>query len=324
MPERSDQSEQEPIVPETGTSDDEEHPVPDMLSGIGSVPQAPEATPGDKVPEWLSNLEANSEAESGTSAALFSSEPSPGSKAAAETPDWLSRLQAEANAGEEAGKPRDDLEVAPELPAYPGNAESLPDWLAGIGSTPPSSTDIPALVVDNQDALSGGEGEAALSMEEPDWLSKLTPDQATEKAAENKAGQTDSENIEAAELPSWVQAMRPVEAVLDSKTPPLDENQITELSGPLAGLRGVLPAGPGMGQLQKPPTYTSKLQVSDGQHRYAKSLEQLVAGETHPRGLESMRLPSNRLWRWCIAVLLFLAVGLPFASGVHFTPPTLL
>jgi hypothetical protein len=79
-----------------------------------------------------------------------------------------------------------------------------------------------------------------------------------------------------------------------------------------------------LGLLRKPPAYSSKIQVSDGQNRYAASLEQLVAGETHPRALEKAHLPSNRLWRWWIAVLLLLAVGPPFASGAHFAPGTLL
>jgi hypothetical protein len=161
-------------------------------------------------------------------------------------------------------------------------------------------------------------------MEAPDWLSKLGPEQGTEKSAENKEGQPESEKIPIAELPAWVQAMRPVESVVDSQTPLLDENRVAELSGPLAGLRGVLPSGPGLGQLRKPPAYSSKIQVSDGQYRYATSLEQMVAGEAHPRTLTTTRLPSNRLWRWWIAVLLFLAAGLPFASSTHFAPATLL
>ncbi len=133
------------------------------------------------------------------------------------------------------------------------------------------------------------------------------------------------ENIESAELPSWVQAMRPVEAVVDSKTATLDENQITELSGPLAGLRGVLPAEPGLGLLRKPPAYSSKLQVSDGQQRYA-TLPRTVGDRRSPTRAHSKQ-PACPRTGYGVGVLLcfcILAAGLPFASGAHFAPATLL
>ena len=298
--------------------------VPDWLSSFGSEPAAPATSPGENVPDWLSNLETKSGAEAGTPATVFGSEASAPGNPPSETPDWLSQLQAEANAADQLEKQKDDQAVVSETPASPGGSEPLPAWLAGIGYTTPSYNDSPALVLDNKDASPGGQGETAFSMESPDWLSKLNPDQNTEKTAENKDSQPDSKNIEAAELPSWVQAMRPVESVVDSKMTPLDESQATEQSGPLAGLRGVLPAGPGLGSLRKPPAYSTKLQVSEGQQRYAASLEKLVAGESLPRAVKTTHLPSNRLWRWFIAVLLILAAGLPFASNLQFTPPTLL
>jgi hypothetical protein len=324
MPDWLDQLKQESITNEAGAPAEGGQSVPDWLSSFESVPAAPSAAPGENVPEWLSNLESKPEPESGTPAAIIDSEPSSAGNPPAEKPDWLSRLQAEANVAEQVERTRDGFEVVSETPASPGSSEPLPDWLAGIADTSSSSSGTPALFVDNQDTPPSAQDETAFPMEGPDWLSKLSPERGTEKAADNKDEQPDSEQIETTELPSWVQAMRPVEAVVESKSTSLDENQVTELSGPLAGLRGVLPAEPGLGLLRKPPAYSSKIQVSNGQHRYATSLQQLVAGETHPRTLEKTRLPSNRLWRWCIAGLLLLAVGLPFVSGAHFAPGTLL
>lgn len=322
------QPEQNLIPDETGAPAKGGESIPDWLSSLGSVPADSDAAPAENLPEWLSNLEPKpgleSGAESGTPAAFLGSEPSSASNPPAETPDWLSGLQADAHAAEALEKQKDDSGVVSETPASPGGSESLPDWLAGIAGTMSSSSGTPPLVTDNQVSPSSEEDETAFLMENPDWLSNLKPEQGTEKTTEIKDGQPDSENIESAELPAWVQAMRPVEAVVDSKMARMDENQTTELNGPLAGLRGVLPAEPGLGLLRKPPAYSSKLQVSDGQNRYAKSLEQLVTGEANPRTLETKRLPSNRLWRWCLAVLLFLAAGLPFASGAHFAPATLL
>lgn len=320
--------EQNSIPDETGVPAASGESIPDWLSGLGSVPATPDATPAENLPEWLSNLEPESGpasgSEAGMPAAFLGSEPSPASNLPVEPPDWLSRFQADANAAQAAEKHEDDYGVVPETPVSPGSSEPLPDWLAGIAGSMPPSSGIPPLVTDNQVTPSTGQDETAFSLETPDWLSKLKPEQGTEKTTEIKEDQPDSENIESAELPSWVQALRPVEAVVDSKMAALDDNQTTELSGPLAGLRGVLPAGPGLGLLRKPPAYSSRLQVSDGQNRYAASLEKLVTAEANPRTLETTHMPSNRLWRWVLAVLLFLAAGLPFASGAHFAPATLL
>ncbi len=256
VPDWLDQHEQRSIAMETGTPAEGET-VPDWLSSLGSVPAEPDLTPAEKVPEWLSNLVEKSRSGSGTPEALSGGEPSAPSNPPAEKPDWLSQLQAEAKTAEEVEKHKEGSEVVPEAPAASKGTGPLPSWLAGIEKTTSSTSGTPALVVDNENLPSNGEGETAFSMDMPDWLSKLNPDQGTEKAAEDKDEQADSGNIETAELPSWVKAMRPVESVVESKMIPLDENQITELSGPLAGLRGVLPAEPGLGLLRKPPMYSS-------------------------------------------------------------------
>jgi hypothetical protein len=323
-PELLDRLDEQALTADSGTPAEAGELVPDWLSSLGSLSTAHGSTPGEEIPEWLSNLDTKPGPESGTPAALLGNEPMAASNVPAETPDWLSKLQADADASKAGEKHKEGLGDVSKTPVSPENSGSLPDWLAGIGSTALPSIAEPALIADNQGTPPAGESETVLPLEVPDWLSKINPDQGAEKEAGKKDDRTDSENIEAAELPSWVQALRPLEAVVESKTAALDENQITELSGPLTGLRGVLPAGPGLGLLRKPPAYSSKLQVSDGQQRYAASLEQLVAGETHPHVVKSLRQPSNRIWRWCIALLLFLAAGLPFASGVNFAPATLL
>jgi hypothetical protein len=117
--------------------------------------------------------------------------------------------------------------------------------------------------------------------------------------------------------------MRPLESVVDeAKTISLQDDQLVEKSGPLAGLVGVLPSGPGLGLLSKPPAYSSKLQITEGQQRYVSYFDRLVAGEAQPRSIKTARLKSNRLWRWVITFILVLAVGLPLLSDTHITPAT--
>jgi hypothetical protein len=166
----------------------------------------------------------------------------------------------------------------------------------------------------------GESGQVAFSLETPDWLSKLRPERPAEAPVASQEEDA-SENLEAAELPSWVQAMRPVEAVLpEARTPASEEIGSAEASGPLAGLRGVLPSAPGPGAMRKPPAYAVKLQVNSNQQRYAAQLEKMVMDEGQPRGSKPARLASNRLWRLAISFVLVLAVLLPLVVGKQFTP----
>lgn len=321
-PDWLDELKKNSVTPEPGTPAEGSESVPDWLSNYGPVPTTPAATPGENVPDWLSGLDNKSRPDSEAPAALFGSESPDTGDLPAETPDWMSRLQADANIAEEPEKKKEDFEAASEEPASPKSAEPLPEWLSGIGTTTPPSSATPALILDNTNNPPGEEGETNLPSVTPDWLSKLSPEQANEKAAVSKEDQVDSENLEAAELPSWVQAMRPVESVVDQKSAAL-EDQVTEQNGPLAGLRGVLPGQPGLGALRKPPVYFSKLLVSDGQQRYAEVLERLVAGESNPRTVAPTKLISNRIWRWVTTLLLFLAIGLPFVSSTQVAPTLL-
>ena len=317
IPDWLDQLKQKSVLPESTAPTEAAMPAPDWLAGFGSsAAQPPAAAPAENVPDWLSNLQEKSTPGSGTPAAAFTSEPQP-TNPPGDMPSWLSQLQADVNNAQEAQQHKDDFDVVPTPPAAPKGTGVLPDWLSGIEPAMPSSGSIPALIGDNKDNAPGEQADTAFSMEAPDWLSKLNPEQAAEKPAQPNEGQPEPGSLETAELPSWVQAMRPVESVVEQKTALVDESRIAEISGPLAGLRGVLPSEPGLGMLRKPPAYSTKLQVSDGQQRYAATLERMIAGESNPRIAKPMRLPSSQVLRWLIAVLLILAVGLPFVIGTN-------
>ncbi len=319
MPDWLDQLKQKSAPPESTAPAEAAGPVPDWLASFGSTAAQPAASaPAENVPDWLSNLEGKSTPGSGTPAAVFSSESQPANPPG-DMPSWLSQLQADVNTAQEAEQHKDDFEIVPATPASQKGTGALPDWLSGIESTTPFSSGTPALIGDNKENAPGEQGDAAFSMETPDWLSKLNPEQAAEKPVPANESQPEAGSLETAELPSWVQAMRPVESVVEQKTALVDESRIAEISGPLAGLRGVLPSEPGLGMLRKPPAYSTKLQVSDGQHRYAATLERMIAGESNPRTAKPTRLPSSQLLRWLIAGLLILAVGLPFVIGTNGT-----
>jgi hypothetical protein len=297
---------------------------PDWLTNFESAPRTPEAASGESLPDWLSGLEEKTGPETAYSGPIFNRELPPSSEIRDETPDWLSQFQAEANAAQEQEAKKEQFETVPPPPAQDKATEKgtgqLPDWLAGIepGAIPSEGT--PALIASDENTTPGGKNTEAFSLETPDWLSKLKPEQTGEKVSEVDAESSTLENLEISELPSWVQAMRPVESVVaEAKAAPQEDAQITEQSGPLAGLQGVLPAGPGMGTLRKPPAYTNILQVTDGQKRYISAFERLISRETEPQVARRTRLATNRLWRWLIAGFLILAIGFPLITGISIT-----
>ncbi len=301
--------------------------LPDWLKGTGEglpTEAAPEAAvPSEALPDWLSKLEQ-----------MEGTEPPPAATPAfsESLPDWLS---GEAQAGPQAPPPailpEQPSEESPAwLPEGPAGLEAetpagpLPDWLAEVeASAAPTESAAPAFVMGAEEEEIPPEAAAPVfAMETPDWLSSLRPEEGSKPFAE-ETGQPPSEEtggeIAPAELPSWVQAMRPVEAVVSEvELPETEEEQVVESQGPLAGLRGVLPAAPGLGAVRKPPPYSIKLRVDEAQQRYAAYLEQLVTRENQPRRATAAARAGAANWlRWLIALLLLLVVGLPLLGGMR-------
>jgi hypothetical protein len=311
---------QEANLPPTPSADI----TPDWLANIQPEAEQAAATPAGEIPDWLSKLQtqAGSDTNVPVPSALAGEPSGTGSAPAAESPNWLAKLQADAGVTPEAEAGKEEFEVTSEPPSPQPASEALPEWLSGIDQTATPSTGTPALIVDNEENASAGQTQAAFSMETPDWLAKLNPEQgeARPRAVSGEEGQS-PDSLQPANLPSWVQAMRPVEAVVEeAKATPLEENQVTEDRGPLAGLTAVLPAGPGLGPLRKPPAYSVKLQATDSQQRYATYLEKLVSSEVETRTRKAARIKPGSLLRWIIAAVLILAVGLPIMTGLQVTP----
>jgi len=317
----------------------EETETPDWLSGLslGEEQAAPQAAPE---PDWLFNQAAEPAEE----------KPESSSPAFTETPDWLAALEASAaseSASEEQSVFREDLPVenaAPleipdwltdfrveepkaSAPAQAGEelAESLPDWLSGVQPTPSSSAgSVPALIgFEETSELTeqpAQEKADAFLLETPDWLERLGPEQTPEPVSPPAAESQGDESLQMAELPSWVQAMRPVESVISETGATVSESEgVVEQRGPLAGIRGVLPfleIVPG----RKPPAYSIKLQVTEQQQKYARLLEKLIQDEGQPKHIKPSVQYSIRIWRWIISVLLIVSALLPLVLGGFLSP----
>jgi len=321
----------EQAVPQPASEDE----IPDWISSLGkedsddtsqSVTQEP-AGLGD-IPDWASPTEAEGDED------FQQPEPQPVA-GEGDLPDWLSAL------GEEESLPEEGEEFAPTAespePAQPAATDELPDWLSSMGeetaetgqpaepvetstAAPNESvaeSDLSSPFVDDEGKpVSTEDVEAIFSMDMPDWLSDAKS--IAERDAETDAAGAQAEKLDPGELPSWVQAMRPVESVIsETEGEPVEEQPLEE-EGPLAGLRGVLPAVAGVGPSSTPKAYSIKLEASAEQQANASMLEQMLAAEIHPKPVSTQKVVlSQQILRWVIAALVILVVGGTIFSGTQ-------
>lgn len=322
-------------VDEPATEKDE---VSDWLAGKSAAPQEkPPVSPfaGGTFPSLPSAGEATDWLEK-----VGSESAAPASQPAAESGDsigdWLSSLprgealpapaeSSETSFGEDIALP-DWMKSAAESPAAPKEKQaetSAPDWMqeppadesARLAEPAPEVPRAPAFVPSAEPAESSQENEL-FSIEMPDWLSNIAP--SDQKSAPSET----QEAIGPANLPSWVQAMRPVESILpgESFTVPSAEGPLEE-NGPLAGLRGVLPMAGGLIQPGKPKAQGIRLQSSETQQSSASLLEQMLAAETQAKPLRGGgRLVSQRVLRWVISAMLILLVTFTLLGGSQSVP----
>jgi len=295
------------------------------LSGTTEPPSAvvPESTPASNdEPDWLNSM-TTTQSEDAQPSDLDAFSPrhtAPLSEEAESTmPDWLKSATEEPSLplGVEA---LDQFREPPQIPATEQPAEDPFAWMEAAQETkeepePLPSAPLPAtidssLFAPTTDALSTQDMDSLLSMDMPDWLSRPEPSTSeapAQEAATSTFERESDDTLSPVELPSWVQAMRPVEAVAET-TPSVDD-QPTEREGPLAGLRGLIPIAP-IGSARRPKPVSLKLQATDEQQASAALLEQILATETNPRTIiSSSVVMSQNVLRWVLSGLLVLALS---------------
>ncbi|MBN2118853.1 MAG: hypothetical protein JW730_19950 [Anaerolineales bacterium] len=267
------------------------------LGGVTGTSQPAEAAPASAPQEdlsWLSDLGAGSGA---PSASPFTESPRQTAPldgmGEAEPPDWLKSAMQE--------------------PSPPPAGDASLDWFATQDKPVEEQPAPPAPVSDISSApgepasLENQDVDSLFSVEMPDWLSRSEPvagEPGLQEAALPPAGS--DESLAPVDLPSWVQAMRPMEAVI-SETASEAEEEPEEKEGPLAGLRGVIP-GAAIALSKKPKAVSLKLQASDEQQTSAALLEKILESEINPRSLiTSSFIASQRMLRRILTVL-FLGV----------------
>lgn len=252
---------EEEIAPETA--------VPDWLAGIIAEepvpvePQAPSqgAEPALEmgVPDWLAGLEPAAPATEEERPTPFAADKAIFTETAAEkapagpstTPEWLRGVT-----------PVDaELALKPAQPAFipgeeiPGALEEeyeepvltggeIPDWLKGLSPAAPSPVEEEAAFYERV-----AEDGSLVRAEVPSWLQGLRPPgtgplpplpEVMVPGAEIPLPQEGG--LVRAEIPDWVQQLRPVPSA-EGEAGEKRTLEPMETEGPLAGLRGVLPAG---------------------------------------------------------------------------------
>ena len=306
----------------------EDDGLPDWLGGEASAVEAADAAAslgGEDFPDWLSSVPAEDLLGDEKEADKLSFEGDVTERVASERvsdsllpkdddfPDWLSAIEKPVTGAldpSNLNELRDEADALPdeESPARSGALDGI-DEEDELAPTP-------AFVGEEQ-----VDDDEIFGIEMPDWLSRLSPDEVDEA---DLASETDEvgaeEELPDAQLPSWVQAMRPVESVVTDSSQPVRDD-VAPQTGPLAGLSGVLPSTPGLGQINKPKAYSVKLQVSESQQKSAAVLEEILAEENQPAfsggAAAKIAVP---LVRWVIAVLLFAVLGFSVFSQSKMTP----
>jgi hypothetical protein len=278
------------------------------LNNFGSATDASQAHPAQDDLGWLNTLGGESE----------SLPAAPFDESASERTS--PRQTAPLGRSAEKDSEPDWLKSAIERPSMPAPGDLSMDWFAGTGrpsnekpaETPPQAAPFESdffSTPSEPSSLSNQEVDSLFSVEMPDWLSRDEP--GTEEAVSQQTGVSSIESdksLSPVDLPSWVQAMRPVEAVISETTPSVAD-QPTEMEGPLAGLQGVIPIAP-IGSSRRPKAVPLKLQVSDEQQASAALLEQILGSETSPRTLITSSFVAPQQWlRWALTGLFLIVLS---------------
>jgi hypothetical protein len=195
----------------------------------------------------------------------------------------------------ETPEPQDDAEL-PHVPA-----------LIFDESVPPSDPEAPDLDLD--------------AIELPDWLSELKESPESEIAPEEEK----PSGLAPATLPSWLEAMRPIETFRSVVEIESAEDQAVESAGPLAGLRGVLMAEPLVAMPRTAGIGVARLSVTERQYAQVELLHRIVEEEERERP-SAIKTPARfPILRWVVSFLLVLAVAipafLPQSAGSRFALP---
>lgn len=278
-----------------------EEDVPDWLRAP-ATPTSAETSSAARVPDWV--MEVTPEKELGAPPATTE-----------EIPDWLKGItaptQEQASVSETPTwfKPLEPTGAIP--PPVPATEEEIPDWLkalrpseeelrAPIHPEAPSETGLEEIKVEKPAWLTAppylepGEEEFL-----PDWLRTPQPPAPVTPTPEAVAPEFRGE------LPDWIAALKPVEQAV----PRIVETGPLETTGPLAGLRSVLPLAAVVAEPHPLPATPTTNPFAE----HARLFEAVfTAPTTAPAARAKKSRRADSIVRALVYALLALAVLVPF------------
>ena len=223
--------------------------------------------------------------------------------------------------------PVPDVPQLEEVPSVDvSTTDATPFWLEDITEDKdPALPHVPALILDKSEpsAIDETSDIDLDSIKLPDWLSDLGETTLQEELVAEKV----SPDLAPATLPSWLEAMRPIETFRSVVEIEPEDDQTVESAGPLAGLHGVLMAEPVVAMPRAATIGTTGLEVTERQFAQAEILQRMVEEEEIERPDAVVGRARMPVLRWVIGLLLVLAVTipvlLPVEAGLSFPLPSL-
>ncbi|HJS29159.1 MAG TPA: hypothetical protein VJ768_06035 [Anaerolineales bacterium] len=246
-----------------------------------------------------------------------------------DVPDWLKSLQSaqdDVALGAAVEQGVDSLQAPSGDPAEMVEEGEIPGWLEDLTFA------VPAIAIETEGAGQFPEVKAPVeSFDEqlPDTgeaeIEPILPGVLQDAFAESEGMETPAMEAEGegdlapADLPAWLKAMRPVEAVA-AVSPFIGEGGADlsiEGAGPLAGLQGVLPADPGVAHSRSSAMGSMRVDVTKNQYDHVALLKSIVKDEIEPLQYEEKRalIQPAHILRWVIAVALIAFLLLPLLTG---------
>jgi hypothetical protein len=276
--------------------------IDSLLNTPSSSPEAPENAIDD---DWLESLLVEAGALKSDQPETIAGKPDyEESGISPQEPGDETTEASEAELSAEETAPFNEEEYE-EQPAVPTSPDEKPDWLANLEAS--SKIKLEGITFEGEPEqlppipVELPEENAVEPTEPPEWLTTPSPEPEAENLKEAEAP------IAPAELPGWLEAIRPSDTV--SPTGPVEDVSRAEIvtAGPLMGLRGVISANPSAFRAQKPPTYSIKLKVTPEQQARLQMMEELLADEEKPKPLPTEPIiTSRRIFRVIVAVVLLL------------------
>lgn len=288
------------VKPEGGIVDDQaDGDIPEWLDESAVIDQGI-SDESEEVPEWVAGLAGAGVAGADADKSSSGEEPKSGGIQA-----WQTDQDESEPLGEEIVLPTGELRLDNDKESAQG-LDSIDKFLereASVSELDGASVDLSEL--DEQD-------EDLFDAEVAEWLSEIP----SKEELDGEIAVEKDDAIEPADLPIWLAAMRPVDAVSQEELFPDDKVQKIESTGPLAGLSGILPAEPAIGRVKKISAYGIKLRVSDNQQAHAGMLEELIKNEETVEEIpERARISSQHILRIGIFIILLLAVIWPVLTS---------